>query len=408
MAVLKIVDVTEFYSERGGGVRSHLTTRGHVLRRLGHDHLAIAPGAGDDESALAGPADESKPSCGRARVRRIRGPALPYDPTYHLLGRLDRLRAVVRAERPDVLEAHSPYLAAAGVIACGRRGPREEHARHGRAGARVRTAFWHADHVGTYAEPALRHVVGDRLAPTLVRPLWLAVRGMLAPFDAVFTGGLAQAGHLRAAGVPNVQYVPFGVDVRIFQPAARSAARRHELVDGEREALLVGVGRFAVEKRWDVVLDAFEQVRARRPARLVLFGDGPEGERLKRRASPGVRFVGFERDRHRLATALASADVVVHGCPYETFGLSIAEAVACAVPVVVPDQGGAGESRDPSCGETYRSLDAAACAAAILRLLERDPSELRARALAAAGQVPTADAHFAQVLSVYDGLLRSC
>ena len=167
-----------------------------------------------------------------------------------------------------------------------------------------------------------------------------------------------------------------------------------------------GVGRFAVEKRWDVVLEAFARVRQRRPAALVLFGDGPERARLEKRAPDGVFFAGFERDRSKLATALASADVMVHACPYETSGLAIAEAVACAVPVVVPDMGGAPESADPSCSERYRSLDAEACATAIERLLARDAGTLRAQALAAALRVPTVERHFARVISVYEDLLK--
>ena len=56
-------------------------------------------------------------------------------------------------------------------------------------------------------------------------------------------------------------------------------------------------------------------------------------------APPGVRFTGFEKRREALASALASADVLVHGCPFETFGLGVAEAVACGLPVVAPDEG---------------------------------------------------------------------
>jgi alpha-1,6-mannosyltransferase len=121
-----------------------------------------------------------------------------------------------------------------------------------------------------------------------------------------------------------------------------------------------------------------------------------------------VRFAGFEVDRARLASALASADALVHGCPYETYGLGIAEAVACGVPVVVPDRGGAAERADPSCGEHYASLDVHACAEAIRRLLERDAGELRQRALEAAARVPTLEQHFGRVVEVYDDLLRAC
>jgi len=326
---------------------------------------------------------------------------MPYDRTYHLLGRLDKIRTRVRADPPDVLEAHSPYLAMAAVVACGRPAP-------------VQTSFWHADHVGTYVQPALEARLGAAVAASVSAPLWRGVRALLAPFDATFVAGRAQAERLRRAGVPNVVHVPFGVDGRTFRPletVAEWQAVRRELLGGAvgvETTLLVGVGRFAFEKRWDVVLDAFARVRARREAALILFGDGPERARLERRAPPGVRFVGFESDRAKLAESLASADVLVHGCPRETFGLVVAEAVACGLPVVVPDAGGAAESADRSCGELYPSLDDEACAEAILRLLARDPLELRALALEAATRVPTAAGHFARVLAVYDDLLRSC
>jgi alpha-1,6-mannosyltransferase len=393
---VKIVDITEFYSERGGGIRSHLTSRGHFLCQLGHDHTVIAPGPRDSELADAESCLHVAPREACARVVRIAGPTLPYDRTYHLLGRFDKIRATVTARRPDVLEAHSPYLATAALLACGR------------GAAPVRTAFWHADHLGTYVQPALGRVLGPAAAGAVTRPLWRAVRALLAPFDATFVGGRVQADRLRRAGVPDVVHVPFGVDASVFHPRPPDEAERRRLMPDAPPgtALLVGVGRFAVEKRWPVVLAAVERVCARRPAMLVLFGDGPDREKLEQAASPAVRFIGFERDRTRLARALAAADVLVHGCPFETYGLGVAEAVACGVPVVVPDEGGAAESADPSCSETYRSPEVAACAAAIERLLARDPAELRARAVEAAARVPTAQQHFSTVLGAYDVLLR--
>jgi alpha-1,6-mannosyltransferase len=394
---VKIVDITEFYSERGGGIRSHLTSRGHFLCQLGNEYTVIAPGPRDLDDAERPASLMSQERY--PRVVRIAGPTLPYDRTYHLLGRFDKIRAHVRAERPDVLEAHSPYLAMVATVACGRVAP-------------VRTAFWHADHVGTYVQPALGGVLGERAAKLAVAPLWQGVRALLAPFDATFVAGRVQAARLRSAGVPGVVHVPFGVDARTFRPEAGTGDRERlaalaGLGDLPPQAVVfAGVGRFAIEKRWDVVLDAFERVRTTRPAVLLLFGDGPERARLEAIASPAVRFMGFESDRARLAGILAGADVLLHGCPYETYGLGVAEAVACGLPVVAPDAGGAADSVDPSCGETYRALDAAACAEAIGRLLARDPRELRASARDAAARVPTFEQHFGTVLATYDALLR--
>lgn len=390
---MKIVDITEFYSERGGGIRSHLTARGHFLCQRRHDHVLVAPGPRDEEASVC--ANVTGDAQGSSRLVRLAGPALPYDRTYHLLGRFDKIRERVRREQPDILEVHSPYLGAAGALACGR------------SASRLRTFFWHSDHLGTFVEPALGKVLGRRGARVVSAPLWRATAALLARFDATFAAGSVQAERLRAAGVRRVVLSPFGVDTRIFRPTLRSEEwrRRWSAAGAEGAALLVGVGRLSLEKHWDLVLDAFRRVRARRDAVLVLYGDGPERARLEATAPPGVRFAGFETDRSRLAAALASADLLVHGGPHETFGLAVAEAVASGLPVVVPDAGGARESVDPQCGETYRSLDAAACAAAIERLLSRKPDELRARAVRAASSVRTLEQHFTGVLDTYDELM---
>ncbi|HXX66872.1 MAG TPA: glycosyltransferase [Polyangiaceae bacterium] len=391
---MKVLDITEFYSERGGGIRSHLTTRGHFLCQGQHDHVLLAPGPRDEETPVC--SNVTQGAKGSSRVVRFAGPTLPYDRTYHLLGRFDKIRERVRRERPDVLEAHSPYLAAAGALACGR------------AASRLRTFFWHSDHVGTYVEPALEKLLGRRRARTGAAPLWRMTGTLLARFDATFAAGRAQAERLRAAGVRRVVLCPFGVDTRIFRPAMRSEEWRRTWATGAPPgaALLVGVGRFAAEKHWELVLEAFRLVCARRPAVLVLYGDGPERDRLRALAPPDVRFAGFETDRTRLAAALASADLLVHGGPHETFGLGVAEAVASGLPVVVPDAGGAAESVDPRSGEVYRSLDPRACAAAIDRMLSRRPDELRTLAEQAASHVRTLEHHFAGVLDTYDELLE--
>ena len=396
---MKIVDVTEFYSERGGGVRSHLTTKTHVLCQLGHDHIVVAPGPRDEDAEVYRAKDSSSsgPFGRPPRVIRIGGPSLPYDPTYHLLGRLDKLRAIVRREKPDVLEVHSPYLAMAGALTV----PRSD--------VGIRTFWWHADFIDTYLRVMLERRTSSRVADVVLAPVWRTVRGLLGACDATFSASQWQTEKLRSHGVERVQHIPFGVEKSVFSPNARSEARRRELVGSDRATtLMIGVGRFAVEKRWDVVLDAFAEVRASGvDAVLVLFGDGPERAALAAKVAgrDDVRFFGFEKDRAALASALASADVLVHGCPYETFGLGVAEAMSCGLPVVVPDQGGACENVDRSSGEIYASLDAHACAAAIVRLLGRDRDELRASALRAAATIGSVENHFENVLDAYRDLL---
>jgi alpha-1,6-mannosyltransferase len=333
----------------------------------------------------------------------VGGPASPYDPTYHLLLRFDKIAAIVERERPDVLEIHSPYLAALGAL---RADPRHFG---------IRTFQWHSDFIDTYAG-VLEGRIGASITP-LTRPLWSLVRGIAKRCDATLVAAEWQVAKLTAHRVPRVVRVPFGIEHETFRPEARSYETRRELLAlaghdarDEQCALLVGIGRFAIEKRWDVVIDAFREVKRERDAVLVLIGDGPERERMKARAAdlPDVGFTGFLKDRSELARTLASADALVHGCPFETFGLSIAEATSCGLPAVVPDEGGAAEMHLDGVGERYRALDAGACARATVRVIDRmqaDDASIRAAAAAAGRRLPSVEQQFEAQLALYRDLL---
>jgi alpha-1,6-mannosyltransferase len=388
---LKILDITDFYSDRGGGIRSHLMAKGRCLSSAGIEHVVVAPGREDEEilSASGGIA--------RARVLRVGGWRQPWDTNYHFLNRLGRVREIIRREAPDVVELNSPYLAALGALSLGRE-PRA-----------LRTLFWHSDHVDTILTPELVRRLGHQAAELCTRPFWSALGALSRRCDATFAASRWQAEKLRCRGFPRVVEVPFGVDKRAFDPGARSAARRRELIGPgpENAMLLVGLGRLSREKHWDVVLEAFFAWRGTQTAVLVIFGEGPERARLARQigARDDVRLLGFESDPVRLGSALASADALVHGCPYETFGLGVAEAVSAGLPVVVPDAGGAAELAEGPSAETYEAGSAAGCSAALERLLSRDPELVRQAARAAANRVRSVEQHFSRVVEVYRELL---
>lgn len=389
---MKVLAVTEFYSQRGGGVRSHLTQKGQSLCQAGHEHVVVAPGPHDETRV------EREASSGSAKVVRVKGPALPYDPTYHLLWRIDKVRAVVARERPDVLEIHSPYVAAVSAL-----GTPKAH-------FGIRTMQWHADFIDTYLLTSIERLVPGAVARGSVEPLWAWVRHIAEHCDALLVAARWQVDKLRAHGVPNIEYLPFGVDRDALSRASRSEALRREWLGSlpAETPVFVAVGRLAAEKQWPVVFEAFQRFRQDNAAVLVILGDGPERKNLEALAAnrDDVRFLGFEKDRMRYATALASADVLVHGCPFETFGLSVAEAMTVGLPVVVPDRGGAAELADRASSEFFDAGDAEACAAAMRRILARDRASLRDAALDAGRVIPTADEQFAKLVALYGNLLE--
>ena len=81
-------------------------------------------------------------------------------------------------------------------------------------------------------------------------------------------------------------------------------------------------------------------VADRLPRFSHVFGTGSDLDLLRRRARaacPNVRFQGFVSDIPR---RLAEADLLVHLCPEEPFGLVVLEAMAAGLPVLVADGAG--------------------------------------------------------------------
>jgi glycosyltransferase involved in cell wall biosynthesis len=132
-----------------------------------------------------------------------------------------------------------------------------------------------------------------------------------------------------------------GVDARQFAPHHRSDALRAQWGVGSDTPVVLTVGRLAVEKNLGVALDAFDAIRQCRPdARLVMVGDGPQRNALRRRC-PDAVFAGTQHGQ-ALAAHYASADVFLFPSLTETFGNVVVEAMASGLPVVAFDTAAAG------------------------------------------------------------------
>jgi glycosyltransferase involved in cell wall biosynthesis len=78
--------------------------------------------------------------------------------------------------------------------------------------------------------------------------------------------------------------------------------------------------------------------------RLVIYGDGPDEERLRRLTEQlgvddRVTFMGW-RPREEVMAAMIEADVFLLPCLHEEAGWAVAEAVMCGLPAVSLDRGG--------------------------------------------------------------------
>jgi alpha-1,6-mannosyltransferase len=382
---MRIADVCAFYTPAGGGVRTYIEAKLRIAPRFGHEMIVIAPGERHEVI---------RRGVGAVLVT-IPSPKLAVDRRYRYFNDERALHAVLDAWQPDHVEASSPWSSATMV---------------GRwQGAATRSLVMHADPLAAYAYRWLGGFVSIDRIDQLFGFFWRHLRGLGQMYDAVVCANAQLAERLRKGGVANCETVRMGVEAGIFSPMLRSQALREQslrLLGLDADAtLLVGVGRFSAEKRWNMVLRAAGEVARRRPVGMMLVGDGAKrfGLELLANRTKHVAVLPRISDRQELARLLASADALVHGCEAETFCMVAAEARASGLPLIVPDRGATADQLVSGAGTLFRAGSQISLERAINRFLDRGPELQHAIAVRSSG-VRTMDEHFAELFARYAAL----
>jgi alpha-1,6-mannosyltransferase len=384
---LKILDLTEFFSETGGGVGTYLRAKARwCAARNDIEHVLVAPGARSAEREWHG-----------SRLYEIAGPPAPASPGYHVLWNPARLRKVLDRERPDVIELGSIYLAP-WVLRLAQRGT-----------PIPTVGFFHMDLAGAVRRTLARAWPGA--ARTVVRDAISAyLRAAYARCGCVVGASEAAVRAMADAGITERRLAPFGVDLETFRPEARDPAWKAEVGAAKRPVALF-VGRLTVEKNLPVVLAALPEMHRRFGLKLVLIGNGGWRAALEAQAasSPDMLAVlPFEADRARLARAYASADLYMATSPHETFGLAALEAAASGLPIVGAAAGALDERlAGASWARLVPAADPRAWCDAVGELLAADPAVVRTAARASVAGYSW-DRTFDALLEVYrDAITRA-
>ena len=382
-ATLGVLDITEFFGETTGGVRTYLLQKArYVQRRTELRQTIVVPGARDEILEASG-----------VRCYRLHGPSVPTQKPYRFMLATRSTSRIVAHERPDLIEVGSTWFA-----------PWLVHLATRRVDVPA-VWFYHSNFprvIAPWPETAGRvKRAAAEFAWGYVRRLGRMVRATLAPSDFV-------ARELERVGVERVVRVGLGVDLERFHPVRRAMAaetrQRHGLPEGP---LAIYVGRLAGEKEVDLLLTAWPEVERRTGTRLVLVGDGPSRRRLQRRpGSERMYWLPFQQDRERLADLLAAVDLAVSPCSIETFGLSALEAIASGTPLLSADRGGVAETVWRSgAGATFPSGDAGALADQANALLLGDLAALGTRGRRYAEADHGWDAVLDRIFDVYRSVL---
>lgn len=359
---LLVCDVTQSWSEVGGGVGTYLRRkRQHILANTPFRHMLVVPGERDSVDR-----DE------RTITVTIASKPVPTSPRYRLLLRNGAVRAALDEYRPDIIESQDAYNLPWAVLAHRRRHP-----------GVTAVAGYFTDFPTAYVHRPLERVVGETVAGQLRSVAYRYCGFLYRRFDAVYAlsenGG---AKKLRSLGVRKVGIVPLGVELDEFTPAKRDPELRRSLGVRPDQPLLVYVGRLDRERRVQLVVDAFARLPREVGARLLLIGEGPVRDSILASGDERVIAPGYLKDRSELARWLASSDIYVSAMADETFGVSVIEAQAAGLPVVGVAAGAMLDRVDAETGRLGPVDDPAAMARNIADVWGLDRAEMGAAARA--------------------------
>lgn len=350
---LTVLDITKWYGETSGGVRTYLDAKRRYVRdRPDLRHVLVIPGDRDE-------VDDD----GNTRRYRIRGPRIPRQRQYRFLLAPRTLQTIIDHERPDLIEVGSPIFVPWITRIAARRRPVPL------------VAFYHTN---------IRAALSPLLGAFAGRAAGSYIRCLDRMFAMTLVASEASEHALREAGANRLARVSLGVDLDAFHPRLRvdRARTRAALQLPVDTPVVAYLGRLAPEKGLEIVVDAWRTVQQHSRATLVMMGEGPLRKTLmSRTASMRVRWLPFDDDRARVASLLAASDVYLSPGENETFGLAGVEAMACGTPVVSANRGGGAEHIARSgVGLLFESGNASDLAHQLLHALTLDGAAAGAQA----------------------------
>ena len=309
---MKIAHIANFYTEQSGGIKTVVAQLGSRYQKLGHEFTLIVPGERFSVEKLPFGTKITLPSI-----------PLPFTGGYRIIRSTKEVKNLLTVITPCRIEV-SDRLTLTSI---------------------GRWAKSRGIHAIVFSHESLEALVTRflklRSLAKLVR--WHNIK-LAKSFNVVVATSNFAAKEFENAEVENLRQISLGVDLENFHPSARDNTLRKDLLAGEK-LLVVHCGRLSHEKNPGFSLEVLKALLdAGVKARLIYLGMGPLYKTLRARAiGLPITFLGYVANRKKVASILASADVVLAPGPHETFCLAALESLACGSPVIASNRSAVGE-----------------------------------------------------------------
>jgi glycosyltransferase involved in cell wall biosynthesis len=340
---MRIAMVTETYPPEVNGVARTIGLMAEGLQRRGHSIQLVRPRqSGHDHAANL------------ENFQEVLRPGIPIPRYTQLKMGMPSRRALERRwkeERPDIVHVATEGPLGWSALAAARR-----------LGIPVATDFHTNFHAYTR----------DYGLAWLARPVAAYLRSFHNRAACTMVPTRQIAGELAALRFERLRVVGRGVNPQVFAPERRSPELRASWGADERTLVALCVSRFAAEKNFALVIEAYEAMRRLRPdTKLILVGDGPLADELRKK-NVGYVIAG-RKVNGELSMHYASADVFLFPSMTETFGNVTLEAMASGLGIVAYDYAAAREVLRHGSSALLAPFGDAAAFVAHAEHLARDP-----------------------------------
>ncbi len=312
---LRIAFFTDsFLPARDGVVTSILNFRRELTKR-GHEVYIFAPG---DEQT-------QKMAKGLKNVYLIKGMKFKKYPQYSLALLPFSSASKFDEINPDIVHSHTPVIMGTWALYL----------------AKMNKIPIVSTFHTLFTDKAIIKAYATEMAANFWQKYsWKYARFYYRKCNAVMVPSMAIRKLLSSKHINDTYLVPNGIDTSRFNTKADGKAVRKSLLKGNKEQIVLCVGRLSTEKKLEVLIRA-AQLLKNESIRFVFVGTGPAMSSYMKMVerlglTDKITFTGFVSDRE-LPMYYAACDIFCMPSTFETQGIVALEAMAAGKPVVAAD-----------------------------------------------------------------------